>query len=244
MQVDKTQKKYKISVPGQGTFFLSSQIDILERDRDIFPLSFFDPRLKKIAESLTHAGERLPLVIGSYQKNSFRSSSAYWVGEGEVFTINSLGDLKKRLEGWDGAYPDPKQWLEADRLAQGEARRRVDFLEAQAAQRERDGLKRQISAARIRLLRELGRFLACLGEGTSDLNGLIHRQISRDIATAQRLKRCLEKLGGYPEWPPDLCREAESFANHLSENQCRARLLGKEIDAALDDPRWLAENKG
>jgi len=243
MQVDKTQKKYKISVPGQGTFFLSSQIDILERDRDIFPLSFFDPRLKKIAESLTHAGERLPLVIGSCQKNSFRSSSAYWVGNGEVFPINYLVDLKHRLDGWDGDYPDPKQWLEADRLAGGAARRQVDFLEAQAAQRERDGLKRQISAARIRLLRELGRFLACLGEGTSDLNGLIHRQISRDIATAHRLRRCLEKLGGYPEWPPDICREVEAFADQLSENQCRARLLGKEIDAALDDPRWLAKNK-
>ncbi|MDI6754665.1 MAG: helicase-related protein [Thermodesulfobacteriota bacterium] len=242
-QVDKTQKKYKISVPGQGTFSISSQIDILEQDRDIFPLSFFEPRLKKIAESLTHAGERLPLVIGSHQRKSFRSSSAYWVGNGEVFPINSLGDLKNRLEGWDGDYPDPKQWLEADRLAGGAARRQVDFLEAQAAQRERDGLKRQISAARIRLLRELGRFLACLGEGTSDLNGLIHRQISRDIATAHRLRRCLEKLGGYPEWPPDICREVEAFADTLSENQCRARLLGKEIDAALDDPRWLVSNE-
>jgi hypothetical protein len=83
-----------------------------------------------------------------------------------------------------------------------------------------------------------------LGEGTSDLNGLIHKQISRDIATAQRLKRCLEKLGGYPEWLPDLCREVEAFANHLSENQCRARLLGKKVDAALEDPRWMAADKG
>lgn len=42
----------------------------------------------------------------------------------------------------------------------------------------------------------------------------------------------------YPDWPPELAAEFEEFRNHLTENQPRARLAGKEIDAALQDPRW------
>ena len=78
---------------------------------------------------------------------------------------------------------------------------------------------------------------------TGDLNGLLHQQMSRDIATAQRLKKCLDRLGGYPNWPGDLCRELESFAKQLTGNQRKARLIGKELDAALDDPRWVALEK-
>jgi len=64
--------------------------------------------------------------------------------------------------------------------------------------------------------------------------------MSRDILSAQSLKNCLERLGGYPEWSPGLRRELEGFARSLKENQRKARLFGKEIDAALEDPRWLA----
>jgi len=239
-QMDKGKGKYKISIPGQGSFSLTSRIEILERDRKVLPMSPLEPQLQNLAEVLTHAGERLPLVIGSHQSGAFRSSVAYWVGKGELVPLSSMEELKHHVEGWSGDYPDPEQWLNAERIAKEEARRQVVFLERRAAQREREGLDRQILAARLRLQRELGRYLACLGEGTSDLNALLHRQMTRDIASAQRLKKCLEKLEGYPDWPASLCSELEAFAAKLSESQCRARLLGKEIDAALDDPRWLA----
>lgn len=65
--------------------------------------------------------------------------------------------------------------------------------------------------------------------------------MSDDILSAQPLKKGLDKLGGYPEWPLELCWEPEDFAKEFSENQRCARLLGKEIDAALEDPRWLAD---
>lgn len=58
---------------------------------------------------------------------------------------------------------------------------------------------------------------------------------------AGRLKRCLEKLGGYPEWDLELCLDLEAFAQTLSDGRRRARLLGTEVDAALDDPRWSAQ---
>ena len=237
---DKERQKFKLSIPGQGSFFVSSQIEVLERDQGIVPLSPLAPKLQILTEILTHAGERLPLIIGSHQSGAFRSSVAYWAGGGEIIPISTMGDLKHRVEGWNGEYPNPEQWLHAERIAREEARKLVESLEHRAAQRELEGLEKQVQAARLRLLRELGRYLACLGEGTSDLNGLLHRQMTRDIASAQRLRKCLEKLSGYPDWPPNICNDLQAFADKLSDSQCRARLMGKEIDAALDDPRWLA----
>jgi len=114
-------------------------------------------------------------------------------------------------------------------------------MERRAAQREQESLQRQREAARLRLLRELGRYLVCLGEGVSDLNGILYHQMSRDIASAQRLKQCLDKLGDYPDWPTELCHDLDAFDQQLTEAKRRGRLIGKELDAALNDPRWLAD---
>ena len=238
----KKEGSYKLTGQGFKSAVLSSNIELLERNKAVLPLSPFEPRLRELAKSLGHAGERLPLVIGAFQKGAFRGSQAYWVSEGELTPVGSFDEIARRVEAWDGQYPDPEQWLSAERLAKETAERHVRQLEEQANQRERAGLERQISAARLRLLKELGRYLACLGEGAADLNGLFHRQMSRDIASAQRLKKCLDRLGEYPDWSSDFCRELEEYANGLSEPRCRARLLGKEIDAALEDPRWLASS--
>lgn len=65
--------------------------------------------------------------------------------------------------------------------------------------------------------------------------------MQRDLKTSeQRLRRVYERLGGYPEWSPELCKELEEFASTLTENVRSARVMGSEIDAALQDPRWLA----
>jgi len=50
----------------------------------------------------------------------------------------------------------------------------------------------------------------------------------------------MKRLGGYPEWPAELGRELDEFYRDLAPNQRHARLLGSEIDAALEDPRWVA----
>lgn len=47
-------------------------------------------------------------------------------------------------------------------------------------------------------------------------------------------------LGGYPTWDDESVRGLGQFVGKLTENQRRARLLGKELDAALEDPRWAA----
>jgi hypothetical protein len=61
----------------------------------------------------------------------------------------------------------------------------------------------------------------------------------RDLATSARLERCFAKLGhNYPEWTADLIFEIERFRVETSQNQKLGRLIGSELDAALDDPRW------
>ena len=65
--------------------------------------------------------------------------------------------------------------------------------------------------------------------------------MSRDIASAARLNKALEHLGGYPEWSAEMRRELLEFCETLTANQRRARLLGSEIDAALADPRWMVD---
>ncbi|MDF0667050.1 MAG: SNF2-related protein [Nitrospira sp.] len=236
--------KYILSGPGISRTIFASTVPALEHDRAALPLSPLEPKLRELAEGLVRPGERLPLVIGSYQSGAFRNSMAYWLDDREKVLVESLEDLERRVKAWSGQYPDPESWLQAERAAQVAAEEQVRNSERLAAKREREGLERQTAAARLRLQRELGRYLACLEAGTADLNGLLHKQMSRDISSAQRLKRCLEKLGGYPDWNSDLCQSLQNFADQLTDNQRRARLLGKELDAALDDPRWLADSKG
>jgi hypothetical protein len=68
----------------------------------------------------------------------------------------------------------------------------------------------------------------------------MYEQMNRDIASAGRTKACLDRLAGLPEWPPELTRELGEFLRQITTNQRKARLLGSEIDAALEDPRWKA----
>jgi Helicase conserved C-terminal domain/SNF2-related domain len=232
---------YVVSGPGFLRAVLTCKVDVLEHDHQVLPLSPFEPRLRELADRLLRPGERLPLVIGSHQRDAFRCSVAYWVSDEGTVAVETMGELLRRVEVWTGTYPDPAEWLRAHDLAQEEAEAHVKARELRGDLRERQSLQRQREAARVRLQQELGRYLVCLGGSTADLNGLLYHHMSRDIASRRRLMQCMEKLAGYPEWDPKLCRDLESFAQTLTENQRKARLLGKELDAALEDPRWMAD---
>jgi len=162
------------------------------------------------------------------------------VGRDELISVESLQALNELVSKWDGDYPDPGQWRKAEGAATARAAAEARRLLNHAREQQGAGLRRQIAACRQRLLKELGRYLVCIEGNAFDLNGVFHRQMSRDIAGARRLQLCRERLGGYPEWPPALSQELESFYAGLSAGQRDARLLGSGVDAALDDPRWRA----
>lgn len=223
-------------------------VDALERDRSALPLSPLDQRIRGLAEKLVRPGERLSLVIGSHQSGVFRASVAYWVSRYGSKPVQSMAQLRELVDTWDGFYPDPSAWLKVQSQAKAEAECRVKAMEALASERENAGLKQQQDAARLRLLKELGRYLACVaksrGFDASDLSTLWHQLMMRDTASSARLKQCYDKLvvsEDWPAWEEDLRQEVTTLAERLTENQVNARLLGKEVDAALLDPRWQAK---
>ena len=222
----------------RGVF--STDLKTLEQDEKVRPLTPFDPIVEEIVETLSRPGERLPLVIGSYRKGAFRASAAYWVRDKQSHPIGSVSELEQALDTWGGAYPDAESWQRANQIAKASSKEVVDAFESAATAIERDALDAQLASARLRVLRELGKYLVCLEVGSSDLNQILYQQMSRDTASAARLRQCLEKLGGYPDWPDNLRSELDDFIHQTSPNQRKAVLLGSPLEAALQDPRWEA----
>lgn len=241
VRVDPKRGTARLRATGIGDITFSVQVETLEADRTVQPLSPTNPAVRKLASLLRRPGERLPLVIGAAEKGGFRCSAAYWVGSGGTLEIKSLGDLRNRLDTWDGTVPDSETWVAAHEQARQAAQKIIDGRELRAAEKESKALALQLGAARQRLHRELGRYLVCLDASTSGLNEVLSHQINRDIESARWLKEALKRLGGtYPDWSSDLQKDLDAFRESLKENQRKARLTGREILAALDDPRWMA----
>jgi len=237
---DKTGKIFRIKAADSSGYRCTLDTSALESNSEVLPLNPVGEISEWIVERLIRPGENLPLVIGSHKEGSFRSTVMQWIESRLVQKIDDYEDLEKKLASWDGDYPNPDIWLKAQERANREARKNVKAMIERAKEIEEKGKKRQVEAARLRLLKELGRFLVCVDEEVGDLNGVLFRQRKRDIATAHRLEKCLEKLGGYPEWPEILLEELREFLDRLTPNDRNARLLGSQLDAALDDPRWMA----
>jgi hypothetical protein len=188
-----------VSGPGLSKTRLSREVATLERDRSVRPLSPFDPVFRQLADGLVRPGERLPLVAATCQRGAFRVTHVAWLDGNSELQVNSADDLRELADNWDGRYPDPAAWLRVEAQLREAAESDVIAMEQRALVREREGLERQVQAVRLRLERELGRHLACLQSGLDDFGELLYEQINRGIATSQRLKQGLEKLGGYPQ---------------------------------------------
>jgi len=214
--------------------------DAVEADRQLIPLCPLQVPLRELAEGLWRPGERLPLLVASAQAGPLRRSVAMWVSADGVKPVSAMGELQELVEAWDGVYPDPAAWKAAEQQAAQQAACEVKQALEAARVAEGSGLARQIDAARLRLLRELGRYLVCVNGDSDELNRTFHEQMSRDIAGAKRLKACFERLGGYPQWPESLRQELAGLVAQFTDGQRRARLAGAELEAALNDPRWAA----
>jgi hypothetical protein len=95
-----------------------------------------------------------------------------------------------------------------------------------------------IKAARLRVTQELGRLLVCFPPDTDDLDGKFHRLASEATPTAERLKIVFDRLGAYPDWDTEHLADLRGFRDALSPAQIKTRLTGRELEAALADPRW------
>ena len=57
-------------------------------------------------------------------------------------------------------------------------------------------------------------------------------------ATADRMRRVFDRLGEYPDWTVAKLQALRGLREEMTANQIKTRLTGRELDAALDDPRW------
>ncbi|MBC7234304.1 MAG: hypothetical protein H5T69_00565 [Chloroflexi bacterium] len=210
----------------------------LESDVSVLPLTATAELLGLLTSKLplTH---NVPLVLAKCAQDGFCAMEARWVGaDGAARPLRSAQQLAEWLDEWDGSAPPAAAILRAEQEAQEAARRRVEALVSRAKQEEEAALRRQVEAARRRLMRELGRTLRCLGRG--DLNDVFRAQVRRESRADGRYHTALERLGGYPVWEPEDVADANEFERCLSDQDRRARIAGSEIDAALNDPRWMA----
>jgi len=237
---EKASGAWAVAGPGQPKLRLTADFSALERDPTLLPLTPLTPELHALLARLDKPGERLPLVVGSVQRGGFRRSVAYWITADGPVSLSSLADLNQRLASWSGQPVAPEAWRNAEDQAREEARLQLRQLEKESRSREQSALRRQLDAARVRLLAELGRYLVCLGEGAADLSGVMYRHMRQETPSAARLRQCLERLGGYPQWPESLRQDLQRFIANLPEPRRKARLAGKELEAALRDPRWSA----
>jgi hypothetical protein len=197
-----------------------------------------NPALRRFAHQLWRPGERLPLVLGTAESGAFRSVQAAWVGSEGTKRVRDFAELDELVAAWDGASPAVDDWLSAQRRVRGEAWQEVEVMMKQASMRVATIREQQVAAARFRLQDELGRFLICAEPDTDDLTGKFHRMTLDPTATAERLRRAYHRLGGYPDWPVAKLQALRSFRDDMTANQIKWRLMGHELEAALDDPRW------
>ena len=212
--------------------------EMLERDQDLAPITLGAPILERLVERLPLPSQ-VPLVLQVHESGPYRCCEARWVHPDSVTSVQSAAQLRQLMEDWDATAPPPDLLLRAQDDARAAARKRVETMQRAAGAEEQAGLRRQIDSARRRLLRELARTLRTLGDG--DLNDVFRNQVQREASSDGRYRRALVLLGGYPTWQTEDITHADTFATQASARELRARVAGSEVDAAINDPRWQAQ---
>ncbi len=219
---------------------VTTRLEVLEQDDKCMPLTLGIDLLQRLSARLPMQSQA-PLVIGEWSSKPYRCMEARWVQPDGIKTVKTVRQLRKLIDSWDNTPPPPGLIVQVKEAATRDAKKRVREMSRQAKDEATQSIKRQLAGARARLMRELARTLCCIGQG--DLNMLFSQQIQQERRSDGRFHRALELLEGYPSWTFEEGEDAKAFAAGLKTNEIEGRMLGSEIDAALNDPRWLAREK-
>jgi superfamily II DNA or RNA helicase len=225
-------------VIGDGPLRIVTDAGAIPLHPDTACIDGLDQRQWALLRELQRPGERLPFLLVSVEDDTFKAIACGWVGLLGVSEVHSFADLKRLITEWDGAEPPLEAWNAARIALEDRARTVVAQLATRAKSINACERQQQQEAARLRVIEELGRLLVCSPPDTDDLNGKFHRLASEPTPTAQRLRSVFNRLGAYPEWDADHLAELHGFRNELTPAQIKTRLTGRELDAALADPRW------
>ena len=234
----KSEGVFRLSCPGKKALTLTNRSEALADDPKAVPLDCLGPVSRTITQDLMRPGERLPLVIATHAQGPFRTARAYWVMGKRPVPVEGMDQLKTLLSDWDGSFPEEGAWVKGRIKAEKEARRESLAQDRKAQDRESKAWNRQLDAVRLRLTRELGRYLVALDDKDPDPTAILRRQLVRDIGAAERIRRCLTRLGTDPVWTLGELSLLQGFRGQITESQRVARRTGSEVDAALNDPRW------
>jgi superfamily II DNA or RNA helicase len=217
---------------------LTLEREALERSKELTPLTLVGDTIGHVADQLPLPSSS-PLVIAHAEANQYRAYEARWVGKGAVETVTSLAQLRQLIDAWDGALPSASLLFTARIDAQAAAQERVAAMKQAADAAQQADMDAQLEAARLRLLRELARTLRCLGDG--DLSKLLQQQLQLKTPSGERFRKAFRLLGGPPKWSERLDKEATRYVADLTDYQRQQRInLASQMEAALNDPRWLA----
>jgi hypothetical protein len=223
---------------GDGPLRIVTDASAIPLHPDAACVDGLDVRQWALLRQLQRPGERLPLVSISVESDAFKVITCGWVGPHGMRGANSFADVRRLVAEWDGGEPAPEAWNTARIDLEGRARRVVEQWRARAKAMITCDREQHREAARLRVIDELGHLLICFPPDTDDLNGKFHRLASEATPTADRLRSVYRRLGAYPDSSAGHLADLRAFRNDLSSAQTKTRLTGRELDAALADPRW------
>ena len=197
-----------------------------------------DARQWALLRQLQRPGERLPLLLVTVEAGAFKAIVGGWVGPVDMDEVDSFAELKRLVAAWDGMEPPVEIWNAARIALEDRARAAVNLSMIRAEEVNTGERGQQREAARLRVTEELGRLLVCSPPDIDDINEKFHRLASEATPTAERLKIVFYRLGAYPDWDTEHLADLRGFRDTLTPAQIKTRLTGREIDAALADPRW------
>ncbi len=223
---------------GDGPIRLATHPSAITASPEAAGVDGLDQRQRALWRQLQQPGERLPLLLVSTEAEAFRATYCAWLDGDGIRDVNSFADLKTLVASWDGKEAPAGAWQAARASLRLAAQKCVADMADRFATAAASKAAAQIEAARLRLIDELGRFLICFDPDTDDLNGKLHRLAGDQTPTAHRLQNVFRRLGGYPDWEGHQIADLREFRATLGPNQVKTRLTGRELDAALADPRW------
>jgi superfamily II DNA or RNA helicase len=234
-----------IGKKGRKKVSIGLQSDALERDPKLEVMNLQANVFAELRSQLGRPAEQLPLVLGEFEKDQFKATVLFWIGGSKRIRIKDLKQLNSLLAKWNGEFPSRGAWISGDKAARKEAEKIVELRMSRFQAENVKKLNLRLEAAKIRLKRELGRFLIANGASPTPLalNKKINELLIKDSETQRRVSRCLDKYEGQaPGWGDYILWELGQWNLELTTERRKGMITGKELEAALNDPRWIVLN--
>jgi hypothetical protein len=102
----KGQPRWRLRGLGKRTIEVTTRREMLERDKDVVPMTAGVDLLQQLIERL-ELPSRVPLVLAQYSSGACRCVEARWVEADNVIVIKSAKQLIQLIHSWNGTLASP-----------------------------------------------------------------------------------------------------------------------------------------